>query len=129
MKRNIVVFDGYCIMCSKYVLWLSKRNKTKNIYFTHFESKYIKKNFPEIKLGNTVYVIDENKKILVRSTAVKHCINQTDINPIVRLTFNIIPTFILDIFYLLISKIRYNIFGKKQSCSYPNELISKRILN
>ena len=129
MKRNIVVFDGYCIMCSKYVLWLSKRNKTKNIYFTHFESKYIKKNFPEIKLGNTVYVIDENKQILVRSTAVKHCINQTDINPVFRLTFNIIPTFILDIFYLLISKIRYNIFGKKQSCSYPNELISKRILN
>tara|TARA_B100001057_G_scaffold127583_1_gene126567 strand:+ start:185 stop:574 length:390 start_codon:yes stop_codon:yes gene_type:complete len=129
MKRNIVVFDGYCIMCSKYVLWLSKRNKTKNIYFTHFESKYIKKNLPEIKLGNTVYVIDENKQILVRSTAVKHCINQTDINPIFRFIFNIIPSFILDIFYLLISKIRYNIFGKKQSCSYPNELISERILN
>ena len=129
MKRNIVVFDGYCIMCSKYVLWLSKRNKTKNIYFTHFESKYIKKNLPEIKLGNTVYVIDENKQILVRSTAVKHCINQTDINPIFRFIFNIIPSFILDIFYLLISKIRYNIFGKKKSCSYPNELISERILN
>ena len=129
MKKNIVVFDGYCIMCSKYVLWLSKRNKVKNIYFTHFESTYIKENFPEIKLGNTVFVIDENKQILVRSNAVKHCINQTDINPIFRVTFNIIPTFILDIFYLLISKIRYNIFGKKQSCSYPNELISERILN
>ena len=129
MKRNIVVFDGYCIMCSKYVLWLSKRNKVKNIYFTHFESTYIKKNFPEIKLGNTVLVIDENKQILDRSNAVKHCINQTDINPIFRVTFNIIPTFILDVFYLLISNIRYNIFGKKKSCSYPNELISKRILN
>ena len=92
MKRNIVVFDGYCIMCSKYVLWLTKRNKTKNIYFTHFESKYIKENLPEIKLGNTVFVINENKQILVRSKAVKHCINQTDINPIFRLIFNIIPT-------------------------------------
>ena len=129
MKRNIVVFDGYCIMCSKFVLWLTKRNKIKNIYFTHFESKYIKDNYPYLKLGNTVFVINENKQILVRSSAVKHCINQTDINPIFRLTFNIIPTFILDIFYLLISKIRYNIFGKKQTCGFPKKLISERILN
>ena len=129
MKRNIVVFDGYCIMCSKYVLWLSKRNKTKNIYFTHFESTYIKQNHPRMKLGNTVFVINENKEMLVRSKAIKHCINQTDINAIFRIIFNLIPNFILDIFYLLISKIRYNIFGKKQSCSYPNELISERILN
>ena len=129
MKRNIVVFDGYCIMCSKYVLWLTKRNKIKNIYFTHFESTFIKDNYPFIKLGNTVFVINENEEILVRSKAIKHCINQTDINPIFRVAFNIIPTFILDIFYAVISKTRYKIFGKKQSCSYPSQLISERILN
>jgi predicted DCC family thiol-disulfide oxidoreductase YuxK len=129
MKKNIVVFDGYCIMCSKYVLWLSKRNKTKNIYFTHFESKFIREKFPEIKLGNTVFVINENKEMLVRSKAIKHCINQTDINVILRFLFNLIPAFILDIFYVFISKIRYKIFGKKKSCSFPNQLISERILN
>ena len=129
MKRNIVVFDGYCVMCSKYVVWLTKRNKIKNIYFTHFESKFIKENYPYLKLGNTVFVINEKEEILVRSKAVKHCINQTDINPILRLIFNVIPSFILDIFYIVISKIRYKIFGKKHICSYPNQLISERILN
>ena len=129
MKRNIVVFDGYCIMCSKYVLWLTKRNKIKNIYFTHFESTFIKDNYPFIKLGNTVFVINENEEILVRSKAIKHCINQTDTNFILRFIFNMIPTFVLDFFYLLISKSRYKIFGKKHTCSYPNQLISERILN
>ena len=129
MKRNIVVFDGYCIMCSKYVLWLAKRNKIKNIYFTHFESTFIKDNYPFIKLGNTVFVINENEEILVRSKAVKHCINQTNLNFILKFLFNVIPSFILDIFYTVISKTRYKIFGKKQSCSYPNQLISERILN
>ena len=129
MKKNIVVFDGYCVMCSKYVLWLMQRNKIKNIYFTHFESRFIKDNYPYLKLGNTVFVINENEEILVRSKAIKHCINQTDLNFISKFLFNLIPSFILDIFYLVISKIRYKIFGRKQSCSFPNELISERILN
>ena len=129
MKKNIVVFDGYCVMCSRYVLWLMQRNKIKNIYFTHFESRFIKDNFPYLKLGNTVFVINENEEILVRSKAIKHCINQTDLNFILKFLFNLIPSFILDIFYIVISKIRYNIFGKKQTCSYPNQLISERILN
>ncbi len=129
MKKNIVVFDGYCVMCSKYVLWLMQRNKIKNIYFTHFESRFIKDNYPYLKLGNTVFVINENEEILVRSKAIKHCINQTDLNFISKFLFNLIPSFILDIFYMVISKIRYKIFGKKQTCSYPNQLISERILN
>ena len=129
MKKNIVVFDGYCVMCSKYVLWLMQRNKIKNIYFTHFESRFIKDNYPYLKLGNTVFVINENEEILVRSKAVKHCINQTDLNFVSKFLFNLIPSFILDIFYIVISKIRYKIFGKKHTCSYPNQLISERILN
>ena len=129
MKKNIVVFDGYCVMCSKYVLWLMQRNKIKNIYFTHFESRFIRENYPYLKLGNTVFVINENEEILVRSKAIKHCINQTDLNFISKFLFNLIPSFILDIFYIVISKIRYKIFGKKQTCSYPNQLISERILN
>ena len=129
MKKNIVVFDGYCVMCSKYVLWLMQRNKIKNIYFTHFESRFIKDNYPYLKLGNTVFVINENEEILVRSKAIKHCINQTDLNFISKFLFNLIPSFLLDIFYMVISKIRYKIFGKKQTCSYPNQLISERILN
>jgi len=129
MNKNIVVFDGYCIMCSKYVLWLSKRNKTKNIYFTHFESTFIKDNYPYLKPGNTVFVINENEEILVRSKAIKHCINQTDLNFILRFLFNLIPSFILDVFYIVISKTRYKIFGKKQTCGYPKQLILGRILN
>ena len=129
MKKNIVVFDGYCVMCSKYVLWLMQRNKIKNIYFTHFESRFIKDNYPYLKLGNTVFVINENEEILVRSKAIKHCINQTDLNFISKFLFNLIPSFILDIFYMVISKIRYKIFGKKQTCGYPKQLIIDRILN
>ena len=129
MKKNIVVFDGYCVMCSKYVLWLMQRNKIKNIYFTHFESRFIRENYPYLKLGNTVFVINENEEILVRSKAIKHCINQTDLNFISKFLFNLIPSFILDIFYIVISKIRYKIFGKKHICSYPNQLISERILS
>ena len=56
----IIVFDGYCILCNKYVRWISKRNPSKNIYFTNFNSVFIKEKYPNLKLGNTVFVIKNN---------------------------------------------------------------------
>ena len=37
MEKVIVVFDGFCVLCNNYVRWVSKRNPSKNIYFTNFD--------------------------------------------------------------------------------------------
>ena len=63
MKKAIVVFDGFCVLCNNYTSWLSKNNPDKNIYFTNFESRYIKKKYPNLKLGKTVIVINEKNDI------------------------------------------------------------------
>ena len=65
MKKVIVVFDGFCVLCNNYTSWLSKNNTDKNIYFTNFESKYIKDRYPKLKLGNTVIVINEKNDIKI----------------------------------------------------------------
>ena len=128
MEKIIVVFDGFCILCNNYIGWLSKNNPDKNIYFTNFESTYIKKEYPNLKLTNTVLVINEKNDILTKSNAIKYCINHIRINIIIKSIINITPNFIINVFYDLIAKNRYMLFGKNDSCQVPKNINDKNIL-
>ena len=128
MEKIIVVFDGFCILCNNYIGWLSKNNPDKNIYFTNFESTYIKKEYPNLKLTNTVLVINEKNDILTKSNAIKYCINHIRINIIIKSIINITPNFIINVFYDLIAKNRYVLFGKNDSCQVPKNINDKNIL-
>lgn len=128
MSKIIIVFDGFCVLCNKYVSWVSERNPSNNIYFTNFNSVYIKDNYPEIKLGETVFVIKENE-ILEKSAAIKVCIKSMDINPTIKFLFIKSPNFLLNVFYNIIAKNRYMIFGKYDICTVPKNITSNNILN
>ena len=80
MKINkddiVVVFDGYCVMCSKFVSWLAKRDTQNKIFYTTFESNFLNINYPDIKLEDTVFVIDHNAKTYIKTQAIKVCLEK-----------------------------------------------------
>ena len=125
----IIVFDGYCVLCDNFVKWIAKKDKYNKIYFTTFESDYINKNYSEIKLKNSVVVINSKKNFFKKSEAVILCLKTIDYNKTLIAVLEIIPKTILDIGYSLVAFFRYKIFGKKKICSLPNTIISKRILS
>ncbi len=128
MERVIVVFDGFCVLCNNYVRWVSKRNPSKNIYFTNFDSNYIKNNYPKLKLGDTIFIITEDNKILHRSEAIKYSLKYIRLNYFLKTLIRISPNFVLNIFYRLIASNRYFLFGKLEVCSTPNDVNQKNIL-
>ena len=128
MKKIIVVFDGFCVLCNKYVTWTSERNPSKNIFFTNFQSTFIKTNHPEITLDDTIFVITQENKILKKSAAIKYCIKHLNINPVIKFILLFSPNFLLDIFYRIIANNRYKLFGKLDVCSIPNDISKKNIL-
>ena len=128
MEKVIVVFDGFCVLCNNYVRWVSKRNPSKNIYFTNFDSNYIKNNYPKLKLGDTIFIITEDNKILHRSEAIKYSFEYIRLNYFLKTLIRISPNFLLDIFYRLIASNRYFLFGKLEVCSTPNDVNQENIL-
>ena len=128
MEKIIIVFDGFCVLCNNYVRWVSKRNPNKNIYFTNFDSDYIKNNYPKLNLGDTVFIITEGNQILERSQAIKYCLKHVKLNYFLKTIIKLSPNFILDIFYRLIAKNRYFLFGKLDVCSIPNDVNQENIL-
>ena len=125
----IIVFDGYCVLCDNFVKWIAKKDKNHKIHFTTFESDYINKNYSEIKLKNTVVVINSKKNFFKKSEAVILCLKTIDYNKTLISVLEIIPKAILDTGYSLVAFSRYKIFGKKKKCSLPNSIVSKRILS
>jgi len=128
MEKIIVVFDGFCVLCNNYVSWVSKRNPSKNIYFTNFDSNYMKNNYPQLKLGDTIFIITEGNQILERSQAIKYCLKYVKLNYFLKTIIKLSPNFLLDIFYRLIAKNRYFLFGKLDVCSIPDDVNQENIL-
>ena len=128
MEKIIIVFDGFCVLCNNYVRWVSKRNPKKNIYFTNFDSDYIKNNYPKLNLGDTVFIITEGNQILERSQAIKYCLKHVKLNYFLKTIVKLSPNFLLDIFYRLIAKNRYFLFGKLDVCSIPDDVNQENIL-
>ena len=125
----VIVFDGYCVLCDNFVKWIAKKDKDHKIHFTTFESDYINKNYSEIKLKNSVVVINSKKIFFKKSEAVILCLKTIDYNKTLIAILEIIPKTILDIGYSLVAFLRYKIFGKKKICSLPNTIISEKILS
>lgn len=125
----VIVFDGYCVLCDNFVKWIAKKDKDHKIHFTTFESDYINKNYSEIKLKNSVVVINSKKIFFKKSEAVILCLKTIDYNMTLITILEIIPKTILDIGYSLVAFFRYKIFGKKKICSLPNTIISEKILS
>ncbi len=128
MEKIVIVFDGFCVLCNNYVSWVANRNPNKNIFFTNFDSNYIKNNFPQLKLGDTIFIIREDNKILKRSQAIKFCFKFIRLNYFLKTLIKISPNFLLDIFYRIIAANRYKLFGKNQICSVPEGIIKENIL-
>ncbi len=128
MGKVIVVFDGFCVLCNNFVRWISKRNPEKNIYFTNFESEYMKKNYPKLNLGDTVFIITQDNQILEKSEAIKYCFKYIKLNCFFKTLIKLSPNFILNLFYQIIATNRYKLFGKLEACSIPNDVNNDNIL-
>lgn len=74
------------------------------------------------------FVLLQNEKAYLKSTAALMVAKQLGGVTQILYAFIIVPTFIRDAVYNLISKNRYKWFGKKESCMVPTTELQSRFL-
>jgi predicted DCC family thiol-disulfide oxidoreductase YuxK len=131
-NNKIILFDGVCNLCSGTVKFITKRDKKSIFKFASLQSNFgqnflIKFNLP-VSDFNT-FVLIENEKLYIKSKAAFKVIGEFGGFWKILLIFRILPTFISDFFYDIVSKYRYKIFGKKESCMIPDDNILERFIN
>jgi len=127
---NIVLFDGFCNLCSSTVLFLHKYDRHNKLFFVaqqHQSGKKIMQEYGINENANSVVFIN-NKKVYYQSDAVIEIARQLTGWPHIFRYSYVVPKFLRNGVYTLIAKNRYQIFGKKTTCFMPSEAIQKKFL-
>lgn len=123
--KRIVFYDGYCVLCSKSVDFILSRDDTAAFRFASLQSKFAQNVLTEMgyptnqikNVSNIVYLRDDDLKI--KSDAVLSILK--DLGGIYKITClaYLIPRLVRDFGYDRLAKVRYTMFGKRDSCRIP----------
>lgn len=123
----IIFYDGLCGLCDKSVQLVLKHDKKQLFKFATLQGNLAKQTLPH--LTEDSFVLYQNHRIYLRSTAALHVAKQlSGLWPLL-FTFIIVPPFIRDGIYRLIAKNRYKWFGRYDACKIPNAQTRSRFLD
>jgi predicted DCC family thiol-disulfide oxidoreductase YuxK len=129
--HNLILFDGVCNLCNGAVNFIIDRD-SKNVFrFTSLQSDIGQQILQENGLSTNhfnTFILVKNGKILQKSTAFLSVVNQLDGFWKLMNIFWLIPTFIRDFFYDIVSANRYRWFGKQESCRMPTPELKSKFL-
>jgi Uncharacterized protein conserved in bacteria len=120
-NKNILLFDGFCNLCSRLANFIILRDKKAKFLFLSLQSasgQSLLKIFglPTDDFDSIVYV--SNDKYFLKSTAILYILKELGGIWKLFFIFIIVPNFIRDFIYKIIAKTRYKIFGRHDSCIY-----------
>lgn len=132
MENDIIVlFDGVCNYCNRWVNFAIKRDKKKKLRFTPLQGKTANQLLPKFGINPTsltsVIVIDKGK-VYTQSSAVFRICKYLSGGWKLLYGFMIVPKFIRDFFYNIIARNRYKWYGKREECMVPTPEVRDRFL-
>ena len=128
--KKVIVFDGECLLCNKYVEFITKYDNNDYFRFVALQNKKIlSKILKNNKLinDNASIILIEDKTIKKKSSAVISILSNLKFPFYLFSITKIIPRFLRDMIYSLIARNRYNIFGKVKYCSVIENSNLKRV--
>ena len=117
--RNILFFDGDCYFCSKLVDFFYVRNKNRSIFYSSlqsdFASSFLPDEYTSVAEFTTLYYY-KGGEIYKNSTAVLMALKE--LSGVYRYFhyLSIVPLFIRDTIYDLVSRNRHRFNAKSNSC-------------
>mgnify|MGYP001274779883 FL=1 len=129
LKNNeVIIYDGICVLCNKYIKWVLDKDKENLFLISNLQSKFTEEKFPELRKIDSVAVIKKNGEILQKSKAVNHILKSINRLILLRIILNILPLSISNLFYDIVAKSRYKVFGKYDSCQLPEPEYKSRFI-
>jgi predicted DCC family thiol-disulfide oxidoreductase YuxK len=129
LPNELVLYDGVCGLCDRFVQFLLKRDTKGVLSFTPLQgemAKNVRAKHPALPetLSTVAYLKDG--RLLLRSRAVFAIWRELGGLWSVLGGFRFLPAFLTDLGYRIVAGIRYRIWGKKDSCNIPENADTAR---
>ena len=132
LDKNIIVFDGVCILCNSFVQFILKKDRANQFYFTTAQSDFVQEQVKSMQfkvnpMDSVIYL--KNGKVLTESSAVLGILS--DLGGIWKLTsiFRLVPSFLRNAMYRFCARRRYRVFGMRETCMVPSPDWKNRYLS
>ena len=133
-KDYIVFYDGYCVLCSKLIDFILTRDRQAKFRFASLQSAFSQKilsikGYPTANIQNLSNIVYLQHNVLkIKSDAVLSVL--WDLGGIYKVTClgYLLPRFVRDFAYDRLAKVRYKVFGKRDTCRVPTPEEMSRFL-
>ncbi|MEN9700039.1 MAG: hypothetical protein RLZZ301_1237 [Bacteroidota bacterium] len=129
LPNFVVVFDGECLLCNRFVQYLLANKNGKHLFFA--TNQALKPSLP-LTLQNTVQqtiLVYQNGIWKQKSNAILAIAKELKGWHLILLIGYVLPRFLRDFLYDLVAKNRKKWFGTSQTCYIPSSEQTMRFLN
>jgi predicted DCC family thiol-disulfide oxidoreductase YuxK len=127
---DVILYDGVCVFCSRWVRFVAARDKARRFRFTAIQSGYGTRLAQALGINpedpDTNAVIHGGKAFL-KSDAALTVLSNLPVWGWVRV-LRLVPKLLRDSVYNLVARYRYRIFGKYEECFVPDAELRKRMM-
>ena len=128
----MIVFDGVCLVCNRWVQFVLRHDKQKQFLFTTMQSvtgqQLLTRHGLNPQNPSSFLLVDKSGGY-ADTDAIIRIITQLGGSWKLAGALRIVPSFIRDAIYRLIARNRYRWFGKRDSCMVPNAEIANRFIH
>ncbi len=120
-SNPILFFDGVCGLCNSVVGWVLRNDRLGIVLFSPLQGETAQERLADGDRGrlDTVVFI-EGDRITRRSTAIVRLLSHLGgVWAVLAWLLWLIPWPLRDVGYRAVSKLRYRLFGKKETCRLP----------
>lgn len=126
----VILFDGVCNLCNGAVQWVIKRDKKNTFRFASLQSEFGQKFLEQKQIPMATamksFIFWESDQVFTSSTAALRVVRRLGGGWPVLYGFSVIPAFLRNAVYDLVSRNRYRWFGKQETCRLPTPALQER---
>ncbi|MGH0028158.1 MAG: thiol-disulfide oxidoreductase DCC family protein [Myxococcota bacterium] len=136
LPRHVVLFDGVCVFCDGAVRWLMARDPEERLRFAPLQGETaaaLRARHPQIPEALETMVLVEgppgDQRVYTDSEAVFRTLALLQ-SPWRHLAWlRVLPRGLTDAGYRLFARLRYRLFGRRDSCAIPTPAEAARFLS
>lgn len=131
LPEHLLLFDGVCNLCNGLVGFIIRHDGRKRFHFAPLQSvagQNVLQRHDLVTSDFHTLVYFRKGVLLTRSTAALNVARDLGGTWMIAYTFILVPRFLRDAVYDLISRRRFRWFGKRDSCMVPTPELRSRFL-
>ena len=131
-SKQIILFDGVCNLCNRSVQFIIRRDKKDTFRFATLQSdigqQLVRERGIDTSQVDSIILIQPQVAYYVKSdAALRISRSLSGLWPALGV-FLWLPSGLRDLFYDLIARNRYKIFGRRDACMIPTPELKKKFL-